>query len=221
MKNTSKLKYHTNDTFKEKLLNDCSIKYNTDEVFRSKLKDYGKKQYHSKTCVQKRKKENSRQNRQNKKIKLENQEEVVNMFKKSIVRGPDFACCCCHRLLFENQVQKCDANTYSKTKISADVAAVCIQDVFLHDCTSSCSENCTKYSKWICYTCHCKIISGNIPPEAAANNMHLETVPKELSCLNSLEQHLISLHIPFMKVMALPKGGQKIFMVQWCVFPLI
>lgn len=98
---------------------------------------------------------------------------------------------------------------YAKSKNSADVAAACIQDVFLHHCTSSCSENCTKYSKWICYTCHRKIISGNIPPEAAANNMHLETVPKELSCLNSLEQHLISLHIPFMKVMALPKGGQK------------
>lgn len=48
-----------------------------------------------------------------------------------------------------------------------------------------------------------------MPPEAAANKMHLDPVPEELSCLNSLEQHLISLHIPFMKVMALPKGGQK------------
>lgn len=103
----------------------------------------------------------------------------------------------------------------------AKIQPMLLLSVFLHDCTSSCSENCTKYSKWICYTCHRKIISGNIPPEAAANNMHLETVPKELSCLNSLEQNLISLHIPFMKVMALPKGGQKIFMVQWCVFPLI
>lgn len=39
--------------------------------------------------------------------------------------------------------------------------------------------------------------------------MQTEPVPEELSCLNSLEQHLISLHIPFMKIMALPKGGQK------------
>lgn len=52
-------------------------------------------------------------------------------------------------------------------------------------------------------------MSGEIPPEAAANNMFLEPVPEELSRLNNLEQHLISLHIPFMKVMALPKGGQK------------
>lgn len=57
--------------------------------------------------------------------------------------------------------------------------------------------------------CHRKIISGEIPPEAAANNMYLDPVPVELSRLNSLEQHLISLHIPFMKVMDLPKGGQK------------
>lgn len=48
-----------------------------------------------------------------------------------------------------------------------------------------------------------------MPPEAAANKMHLDPVPEELSCLNSLVQHLILLHIPFMKVMALPKGGQK------------
>ncbi|XP_052690977.1 uncharacterized protein LOC128168860 [Crassostrea angulata] len=39
--------------------------------------------------------------------------------------------------------------------------------------------------------------------------MSLEEIPPELSDLNSLEQHLIALHIPFMKVMALPQGGQR------------
>lgn len=39
--------------------------------------------------------------------------------------------------------------------------------------------------------------------------MNLEDIPPELSNLNSMEQHLIALHIPFMKVMALPHGGQK------------
>lgn len=41
-------------------------------------------------------------------MKLEHEEEVVSMFKRNTVRGPDFACCCCHRLLFENQVQRCE-----------------------------------------------------------------------------------------------------------------
>ncbi|XP_070549849.1 uncharacterized protein [Ptychodera flava] len=48
-----------------------------------------------------------------------------------------------------------------------------------------------------------------MPAEAAANNLHVMNIPKELKCLNSLEQHLIALHIPFMKMLALPKGGQN------------
>ncbi len=62
---------------------------------------------------------------------------------------------------------------------------------------------------WICYTCHYKINKGEIPPECARNNLKVHPIPPELSCLNSLEQHLIALHIPFMKMLALPKGGQN------------
>ena len=47
-----------------------------------------------------------------------------------------------------------------------------------------------------------------MPAEAASNNLHLELIPRELKILNSLEQHLIALNIPFAKVTGLPKGGQ-------------
>lgn len=39
--------------------------------------------------------------------------------------------------------------------------------------------------------------------------MALEDIPEELKQLNSLEKHLIAIHIPFMKVFALPHGGQQ------------
>nr|XP_022298213.1 uncharacterized protein LOC111107339 [Crassostrea virginica] len=45
--------------------------------------------------------------------------------------------------------------------------------------------------------------------ESAVNNLALEAIPKELMELNFLEKHLIALHIPFMKVMALPHGNQR------------
>ena len=48
-----------------------------------------------------------------------------------------------------------------------------------------------------------------MPPESATIILELQPIPQELSCLNSLEQHLIALHIPFMKVLVLPKGGQN------------
>ena len=92
---------------------------------------------------------------------------------------------------------------------ASNVASLCIQEKYCHQCTESCPINCTKYRLWICYTCHRKILSGKIPAEAAVNNMALEEIPKELTELNYLEKHLIALHIPFMKVMALPHGGQR------------
>lgn len=66
-----------------------------------------------------------------------------------------------------------------------------------------------KSNLWICYTCHRKILAGNIPPESEINRLTVEDIPVELERLNNFEKHLISLHIPFMKVMALPHGGQK------------
>lgn len=208
VKRASVLKYNTDEKFRKTLLKTKEKRYKTDEDFRRKLKENSKQNY-SNPSVKRRKKENSKQTKLNKKMKLEHEEEVVSMFKRNTVRGPDFACCCCHRLLFENQVQRCEKNRYANSITAADVAELCIKNTFLHQCTVQCSESCSKSTLWICYTCHRKILSGDIPPEAATNNMHLDPVPKELSCLNSLEQHLISMHIPFMKVMALPKGGQK------------
>lgn len=48
-----------------------------------------------------------------------------------------------------------------------------------------------------------------MPPESVKNHLEVHPIPPELACLNSLEKHLIALHIPFMKMLALPKGGQN------------
>lgn len=123
--------------------------------------------------------------------------------------GIDYSCCCCDRLLFQNQVQRCERNLYAKNQKAKDVADLCIQDKYCHTCTESCPQNCIKSKLWICYTCHRKILNGNVPAESAANKMTLEDIPKELKQLNSLERHLTAIHIPFMKVIALPHGGQQ------------
>ena len=46
--------------------------------------------------------------------------------------------------------------------------------------------------------------------QAKANNLQLDEIPHELSTLNSLELRLISLRVPFMKMVALPSGKQRI-----------
>ena len=45
--------------------------------------------------------------------------------------------------------------------------------------------------------------------QSKANGMELDNQPPELSCLNALEQRMISLRVPFMKMIALPCGKQR------------
>ena len=44
--------------------------------------------------------------------------------------------------------------------------------------------------------------------QAKANKLNLEDIPTELSDLNPLEERLICLRIPLMKMVALPSGKQ-------------
>ena len=53
-----------------------------------------------------------------------------------------------------------------------------------------------------------------MPLQAKANGLQLCEVPPELSGLNALELRLISLRVPFMKMVALPSGKQGQSMVQ-------
>lgn len=61
---------------------------------------------------------------------------------------------------------------------------------------------------WICHTCKLKLLSSQLPQESVTNNLHLEEIPVEVKCLNSLEHHLIAPHILFMKL-CLPQGWQR------------
>ena len=206
---SSKKRYRENEDFREAKLGSATKRYKTDTTFRSKLKAYNKTQYHSSQALREMKKDKVRQTRNANQAILENEDEVVKRFKQNAKQGIDYSCCCCDRLLFQNQVQTCDRKSYLKSMNAANVADLCIQEKYCHECTASCPVNCTKYRLWICFTCHRKILSGKIPAEAGANNMALEDIPEELLGLNCLEKHLIALHIPFMRIMALPHGGQK------------
>ncbi|XP_078333990.1 uncharacterized protein LOC111105212 [Crassostrea virginica] len=205
----SSKRYREDKSFREGKLLNSAERYKTDKSFQTKGKAYSKKRYDSSSTVKKMKKANVSKRRNMQRIKLENEDEVVKIFKEKAMQGIDYSCCCCERLLFENQVKKCDRESYLKSMNASNVADLCIQDKFCHECSEFCPKDCTKYQSWICYTCHRKIMSGNIPEEASFNNMAVEEIPKELNELNYLEKHLIGLHIPFMKVMALPHGGQK------------
>ena len=62
---------------------------------------------------------------------------------------------------------------------------------------------------WICKACDSALMKGKMPIQPKANGLSLDKVPQELSDLNYLELRLISMHIPFMKMIALPRGQQS------------
>ncbi|CAG2247573.1 unnamed protein product [Mytilus edulis] len=188
-------KYADDDDFKREVKRASIQKYADDDDFKSKVKDQ---------ILTRRK---------NAKEDSNDVTKVIENFRKNVSKGPEFVCSCCFRLFFENQVVQCKRELY-KPGCGKDIADICISEKYLHRCSEECKDEClyqgaSRATLWICYTCHRKILKGKIPAESFANNLALEDIPLELNRLNQLEQHLISLNIPFMKIVALPKGGQK------------
>lgn len=111
-----------NEIFREKKLSAAAKKYKLDDIFRSKKRASSKDLYDSSATIKTEKKERIKCQRLAKQTILENEEEVIKVFKAKAMLGNDYSCCCCDRLLFQNQVQRCERNTYAKNEQAVNVA---------------------------------------------------------------------------------------------------
>ncbi|CAG2237476.1 unnamed protein product [Mytilus edulis] len=209
VKQASVQKYKEDEKHKE-LVKQASVqKYKEDEKHKEHVKQASIHKYaddDSHRCKVKQQTETRREN-----LKQENKQitEVIRKFKDAVKKGPECVCSCCLRLFFEKQVLICKKGSYDNSIYDS-----CTTEKYKHICTDDCNTHCAfegtcRTSLWICYTCHRKMMKGKIPADSFSNGLMLEDVPLELKQLNSIEQQLIALNIPFMKIMALPKGGQK------------
>ena len=62
---------------------------------------------------------------------------------------------------------------------------------------------------YVCRTCQSYIRRNQVPSQAAINSLKLDDTPKQLH-LTELECALIAQRVPFMKVLALPRGQQRV-----------
>ena len=124
--------------------------------------------------------------------------EITELFKEKIKSGPDFVCICCHRMMYRQNVRPYHKGKFPK--LSKEQHAV-ILEAFMYTSTDG--------RTWICVTCDRALQKGNMPRQAKANGLSLFDIPPELSQLNEVEIRLLSRRIPFMKIVALPKGKQK------------
>ena len=120
-------------------------------------------------------------------------------FQSKIKVGPEFVCICCHCMMYKQTVVPYNFGKY--TKASSEL----LEHVFSpeHNYISSNGK------QWVCTTCDGALKKGNMPLQAKANGLQLCPIPSELSGLNLLELRLISLRVPFMKMVALPSGKQR------------
>uniref|UniRef100_A0A8C4ZZC5 ATP-dependent DNA helicase n=1 Tax=Gadus morhua TaxID=8049 RepID=A0A8C4ZZC5_GADMO len=233
VKNSSIEKYANNELFKEQVKNSSIEKYANNELFKEQVKNSSIEKYannpaHRKQLIQsivtKYREdpaykpsviERNCQKRLNLTLLKHNIDYVIELFQEGVKHGPEHVCCVCHRLLFRKQVKLCDVSSFeSKASTVSAIAKQCITTKYLHQCDNACLTPCTLKQTvagklWICFSCNSKILSGKVPQESAVNNMALDPIPDELGTLNSLEQHLCALNIPFMRLVALPRGSQN------------
>ena len=200
-----KTKYRLNSKYKKSLIESMKRKYQ-DAHYKHKVINNIKRNYHENVLYKQKTIINTSQQRVLKKENRQKACNVINDFKDKMRHGPGYICAVCCKLLFKNQVVKCNKNKY---KLSGYIT-----EKYLHQCNEECNAKTCDMSEvrsclWICYTCHRKLIKNRIPEEANLNNLSLTEIPEELQRLNTLEQHLIARNIAFMKIVNLPKGGQN------------
>ena len=105
---------------------------------------------------------------------------------------------CCHRMLYKQNVISFNIHKYAKCSDEL------LQSIFPVDDLCDIDDK-----QWVCRTYDGALTRGNIPVQAKANVFKLPAIPPELSCLNALEKRIISLCVPFMKMVALPSGKQR------------
>jgi len=120
----------------------------------------------------------------------------VAAFTQHIQESPIYSCVSCHRHLYRQTVVKLNMSRCkpeSRQLLSVMLAAF----------------NSKKLDQlYICRTCQTYVRRNQVPYQAAINGLKLEDTPKQLR-LTELECALIAQRVPFMKVLALPRGRQR------------
>ena len=130
---------------------------------------------------------------------------VIQQFKENCKQMPTFICLICYRQLFKKQVK---TFTFSKYDDSECVSE-CLRANKLHQRRPNCTKSCPECARWICFTCDRYLLQNKLPNQASVNSLALPIQPPCLANLNTIEKHLITPIIPFMKIIPLPKGLQK------------
>ena len=137
---------------------------------------------------------NSMQVARKEKSKQLSLDDMIKIFHQEVAKGPVHKCCVCEQLWYRHSV----AILKNKNLPNCHAVDMCVSDM------QRSGEN-----TLICNTCFSHLKKKKIPPSATVNGMGFPEIPQHLRDLHQVEWRLVSPRIPFMKVFAAPRGGQK------------
>ena len=114
----------------------------------------------------------------------------IQAFKTQITKGPFYICVICNRAMYKSSVQ-----LFLESKYDETLGVVFMSRVQSFD-----------NHKYICKTCHSKLLKKKIPAQAVCNDMRICDVPERFSDIRKLEKIIISKRILFKKVTIMSKG---------------
>ena len=114
--------------------------------------------------------------------------ERLEKFNESVKQGPYYICVSCNRCHYMRSIVQFKEERYNLQE----------DDVF----TDVLSFDGKKY---ICHTCHQKLMKGNIPAQAVFNKLQVHRLPFELMDVRKLEKAIIARRFLFKKVTIMPK----------------
>ena len=138
-------------------------------------------------------------NRKLKRERVETVDEAIQNFKFKWKKQPVYICISCHRLLWQKGVHKFNLDKYAN--VDTALKHFVLAEKFRIKSIDG--------STYICITCHNALKKNRATAQCKVSGMELWGIPDEVKDLNSLELHLISKQILFMKLLSLLSGKQR------------
>jgi hypothetical protein len=132
-------------------------------------------------------------------------DEAKRGFWNAVCEGPVYVCCCCHQTRFQKSIR------------------VVTEDMVGSFLRNGCAAAITDVLSWVCRTCYSHLVHGRIPPVCHLHYDPFPSLPEELQGLSAVENDLIALRIPFIKLRALASSvrGDDVKFGQLCLSGMV
>ncbi|KAK3922706.1 Titin-like protein [Frankliniella fusca] len=185
-----KTRLQNNTDYKLKNLENVKTRLKNDEDYRLRNLENVKARLQNDEDYRLRNLENVKARLKNDDYRLRILQNVKSRLEVDIKEGPTWICSCCGHLNFKKSMSL--LNEFPKDS--------------LFQLKTICTANVPPDNKYtVCHTCKRYLISQTVPNNAVVNGLSFPPIPEVLQNLTQLEERLLAVRQPFMKIIELSK----------------